>query len=112
MQNDDSNNGWNEWSNHVLAELRRLNENYESLRTVNEEIKTETGKLSGMQQDINLLKEWKSRVDDVMSPSQMSQMVSKIEELEKYKTKASTALIVINSIMAFAIGILGFFQGV
>jgi mRNA-degrading endonuclease RelE of RelBE toxin-antitoxin system len=28
----DNPNGWNEWSKHVLAELKRLNRGYENLR--------------------------------------------------------------------------------
>ena len=112
MQNEDGNSGWNEWSKHVLAELKRLNENYESLRGVNEEIKQEMVKLSGLEENINNLKEWKSRVDDVMSPVQMAQLSKKVEDLEKFKTSATTILVVINSLMVFAIGIIGFIKDI
>jgi len=108
----DNNSGWNEWSKHVLAELKRLNENYESLRSVNEEIKQEMAKLSGLEESISNLKEWKGRVDDVMSPIQMAQLIQKVEDLEKFKTTSTTIWVVINSLMAFAIGIVGYVKDI
>ena len=55
-------NGWNEWSRHVLKELERLNENYESLRNVNEEIKTELANVIGVRDDVEDLKAWRLRI--------------------------------------------------
>jgi len=37
----DTSNGWNEWSRHVLAELTRLNDGYESMRQQLESIRVE-----------------------------------------------------------------------
>jgi hypothetical protein len=41
----DDTNGWVPWSQHVLAELKRLNSCYEALRLDVEKIKVETGQL-------------------------------------------------------------------
>jgi len=42
---DDGSNGWNEWSRHVLAELRRLNDWCERLTETQQKILTEIATL-------------------------------------------------------------------
>jgi len=81
-------NGWNEWSRHVLRELERLNDNYESLRTVNEEIRAEITKVSSIQAEVDDIKEWKSRIDDVCSPAQLKDLSIEIDSLRDFKIKA------------------------
>ena len=51
-------NTWTQWSQHVLKELERLNENYESLRDVNQGIKEDIGKLGTLREDVAELKQW------------------------------------------------------
>tara|TARA_Y100000310_G_C20700397_1_gene829198 strand:+ start:5135 stop:5461 length:327 start_codon:yes stop_codon:yes gene_type:complete len=80
--------GWNEWSRHVLKELERLNDNYESLRAVNEDIKTEMTRISSMKVEVDDLKEWRSRIDDVCSPAQLRDLIQEIESLRDFKSKA------------------------
>lgn len=108
--NREDNDGWNEWSKHVLAELKRLNDNYESLRSVNEEIKQEikqeTIKLSSMEDSISSLKSWKAKFDDSITPSQITQLSKKVEELERFKITAVTIWAVIQSVTIFAAGFL------
>lgn len=41
----DDSNGWVPWSQHVLAELKRLNECYEALREDVQKIQVETAQL-------------------------------------------------------------------
>lgn len=45
MNNIKETNGWNEWSRHVLAEQKRLNECFEKLATKVEEIRIEIAML-------------------------------------------------------------------
>ena len=85
---DSGENGWNEWSRHVLKELERLNENYETLRKQNEEIKTEMNKISSLKNDIDDIKSWKNRLDDVASPIQLKEALTEIESLKIFKSKA------------------------
>tara|TARA_Y100000310_G_scaffold339018_2_gene430352 strand:- start:101 stop:427 length:327 start_codon:yes stop_codon:yes gene_type:complete len=84
----DQENGWNEWSRHVLKELERLNDNYESLRAVNEEIKTEMTRISSVKIEVDDLKEWRSRIDDICSPAQLRDLISEVESLRDFKSKA------------------------
>jgi DNA repair exonuclease SbcCD ATPase subunit len=100
----DNNSDWGEWSRHVLTELKRLNTNYESLRTVNEEIRQEMYRISTIETNISELREWKSRVDNSLTPNQMVQLSEKVNELEKFKIKAITVWAVIQSITMIAVG--------
>jgi DNA repair exonuclease SbcCD ATPase subunit len=125
------NNGWEQWSKHVLTELKRLNYNYDSLRKGNEEIKAELNKLSNLEEgiveikrwktkvdeDLNKiitiennteeLKDWKKRIDEIASPSQLSQNVSDIESLKNFKTVAITVWAVIQFATGLALAIIG-----
>jgi len=97
-------NDWNVWSRHVLAELKRLNENYESLKLMNEDIKKDIAKFSGMEESISELRDWRSRIDEIASPAQLQSLVDKVGELEKFKIKAITVWVVIQTITTIAIG--------
>jgi|TARA_R110002020_G_scaffold138910_1_gene309471 hypothetical protein len=97
---DQQSDGWNEWSRHVLRELERLNENYETLRSQNEEIKSEMNRISSIKGEVDELKLWRSRVDDVVSPSQLQNALQEIESLKIFKSKA----IAIFATVQFAMG--------
>ena len=83
-------NGWETWAKHVLKELERLNENYESLRTMNEDIKSELSKTSIALSELEEIKMWKNRIDDVFSPSQLKQLSTDVNSLKTFKVSAVT----------------------
>ena len=99
-------NGWNEWSKHVLKELERLNENYEGLRNMNEEIKTELTKVNTISDDIEELKLWRARIDDVLSPTQLKELSINVQQLMTFKIAAITTWAVVQTITVIAMGIL------
>ena len=103
---DSGQNGWNEWSKHILSELQRLNSNYESLRTMNEEIKTELTKLSGLEEGIGELKAWKLRIDEIASPSQLEELSKDVKSLKNFKTIAITVWAVFQGLTAIGISLL------
>jgi len=103
------NSGWNEWSIHVLKELERLNDNYESLRNVNEEIKSDLSKVATIRSEIDEIKLWRSRVDDVLSPTQMKELSSQVNDLLTFKTVAITTWAVVQTITMIAMGIIKIF---
>ena len=99
-------NSWGEWSIHVLAELKRLNANYESLRSMNEEIKSELVKLSGLEEGMGELKAWKAKLDEVASPSQVRQLMDEVQDLKSFKTTAITVWAVIQFLTTIALAFL------
>ena len=96
-------NGWNEWSRHVLKELERLNDNYEILRQMNEDIKSEMTKLGSLKTDIDDIKLWRSRIDDVASPTQLRDLVSEVENLKLFRGKAIAIFTTVQFLMAASV---------
>jgi|TARA_R110001583_G_scaffold16234_8_gene66214 hypothetical protein len=102
-------NGWNEWSRHILKELERLNENYEGLRIMNEEIKVELSRASSVKEEVLELKTWKKELDEVSSPTQLKELVEEVRSLKTFKTMAVTIWAVVQFLTAMAFGLSKFF---
>lgn len=101
----DGENGWNEWSKHILKELERLNDNYESLRVVNEEIKVELGHLASVKNDIDDIKVWRSKIEEVFSPTQLKELSNDVSSLKNFKTVAITIWAVVQFITSAVIAL-------
>ncbi len=102
-------NGWNEWSRHILKELERLNENYEGLRVMNEEIKVELSKASSAREEVMELKSWKKEIDEVSSPTQLKELIEEVRSLKTFKTMAITVWAVVQFLTAIAFGLAKYF---
>lgn len=138
-ENGSKSNGWNEWSKHVLKELERLNANYESLHDKIDSIKADVGeeiaivknditKVKAMQYTLDEMKQWKksyedeavlkttqelkswkTEVDEIMSPSQMKECKTDVDNLKTFKTQAVTIFLVAQALMAAAIALIKFY---
>ena len=62
------------------------------------------GDINGIGIDI-LIKTWKDKMDDVASPSQIKTALQEIEELKEFKTRSVTIFMVVQFLMAAAIGL-------
>lgn len=78
MAGRNSQNGWNEWSNVVLKELDRLNDNYTEIDNKMDFIKTELTKVKAVWNSIEEFREWKKSLEE-------KAIVQKVEELFKWK---------------------------
>lgn len=96
-------NGWNEYSRLVLEQLETLTLGIESIRNDMQDMKQELLIMKTKEDKVNDLKTWKEKIDEVASPTQMKEMVSDIQSLKEYKTKAITAFMVVQTIMALAL---------
>ena len=97
-------NGWNEYSKLVLKELETLADSIDSLRTEIQSVKQEIAKMQVREDKVNELKEWKSKMDDVATPTQIKDTLRQVEDLKLFKTKAITIFAVVQFCMAvFAI---------
>ena len=94
-------NGWNEYSRLVLKELETLGDGIESLRNEIQHVKQEIAKMQVREDKVDELKEWKEKVDEVCSPTQLKELVAEIESLKTFKTKAITIFAVVQFGMAF-----------
>jgi hypothetical protein len=88
--------GWNEWSKHVILELERLNKNYESLKDSIESLHI-------ISSSIEEIKDWKSDVSEVWSPSQMKNAIKEIEENKTFKTQVKTSFLIANIVWGLVI---------
>ena len=95
-----SQNGWNEYSRLVLKELETLTHGITNLNHEIQDIKNEIALIKDREDKVDTLKAWKDKVDDVISPSQLKNLVIEMSDLKSFKTRAITIFAVIQFIMA------------
>lgn len=101
---DGSQNGWNEYSRLVLKELETLADGIDGLRTELVEVKQELAKMQVREDKVIEIKEWKEKIDEVASPTQLGNALKELEDLKQFKTKAIT----IFAVVQFAMGAIVF----
>jgi uncharacterized coiled-coil DUF342 family protein len=100
MSNDSNQNGWNEYSRLVLKELENLATNIDALKDELQEVKQEIAKMQVREDKVDEIKQWKEKIDEVVSPTQLSTLVKEVETLKLFKTKAITTFAVVQFLMA------------
>ena len=98
-----SDNGWTEYSRLVLKELETLASGIESLRIELQEVKQELAKMQVREDKVDDLKQWKEKIDEVASPTQLKEALKEVEDLKLFKTKAITVFAVIQFAMAIIV---------
>ena len=106
---NENQNGWNEYSKLVLKELETLADGIDSLRGEIQEVKQEMVKIQAKEDRIDDIKQWKERLDEVASPSQIKSLVSEVDSLKTFKTKAVTIFAVVQFAMAATVWALNVF---
>lgn len=97
---------WTEWSQHVLKELERLNQSYETLRNKIESLQHSISEMASHQTGVEELKTWKKEMDAVMSPPQLNELQKTVDDLKIFKVKAITIWAVIQIIIAIILAVL------
>lgn len=103
---DPAQNSWNEYSRLVLKELETLAIGINSLRHEVADLKQEIAELRLKEDKVKELRDWKDKIDDVASPSQLREHIKKIDELNQFKTKAITIFAVVQFAMGIAIAMM------
>jgi len=88
MSDDSNQNGWNEYSRLVLKELESLSDSIDNLNTQLQAVRQELAEIRAREDRIDDLKTWKEKLDEVASPTQLKELVVKVEELNSFKIKA------------------------
>ena len=102
----DQSNSWNEYSKLVLKELETLAIGISNLSTEIQDIKREIALIKDREDKVDKLQAWKDKVSEIVSPSQLAEMVKELKELKEFKTKAITIFVVIQTIMGIAMTLL------
>ena len=88
---------WGEYSNLVLKELERLNENYDKMRSDIDsrfnELNQKLTEVKNIEGKVNSHSVWLEKVNDVWSPSQMKEAK---DEIYKQKTRWVAAIAIIS----------------
>ena len=64
MSGNGKQNGWNEYSRLVLAELEKLNKRVDELSQETNGIRQDIAKSEQIKDEINTLKNWKNNIDE------------------------------------------------
>lgn len=103
-------NNWNEYSKLVLKELETLAVGISNLSNEIQELKREIALIKDREDKVEKIQEWKDKVSEIVSPSQLNDMVKEVKELKDFKTKAITIFAVVQAIMAIAMAIVNYFK--
>jgi len=100
---------WGQYSRLVLQQLETLSNGIEALRTELQDVKSQLTELKAKEDRVQDLKDWKEKIDEIASPSQLQNALQDIEDLKVFKTKAITIFAGIQFLMASAIAFSKFF---
>ena len=93
-------NGWNEYSKLVIAELERLNDGITNLNTEIQDLKQQILELKVKEDFAKELWKWKQAVDEVASPTQLKYTIKDVAALKTFKTQAITIWAVVQLVTA------------
>tara|TARA_R110002110_G_scaffold16_3_gene76 strand:- start:1650 stop:1970 length:321 start_codon:yes stop_codon:yes gene_type:complete len=93
---------WDQYSRLVLQQLETLSNGIEALRGELQDVKNQLTELKAKEDRVQDLKDWKEKIDEVASPSQLQNALQEIEDLKTFKTKAVTIFAGVQFLMAMA----------
>ena len=101
----DGDSGWESYSRLVLQQLETLSKGIDAQREELLTVKQQLVELKVKEDKVQDLKDWKEKIDEVASPTQLKSALSEIDDLKVFKTKAVTlfAVIQVGIAMAYAI---------
>lgn len=100
---DEKTNGWNEYSKLVLKELETLAESMEVLQRELQEVRRDIARIETREAKVDEMREWKSKMEEVVSPAQLKDMFKEHKENREFMIRAVTIFGVIQFLMAGAV---------
>ena len=94
---------WDQYSRLVLRELETLAQGITALREQITDLKSEIAELKAKEDKVQDLVQWKSRIDEISSPTQLKEMQHSVNELKTFKTTAVTVFAVVQTLMAITV---------
>ena len=98
---------WMQYIKVVLSEVKELNSNIKSLEEKISELKNDmitlSAHYSAKDHKVKELEEWKKKIDEVASPTQLGSLANQVDELKTFKAKAITVFAVVQFGMAAAL---------
>ena len=100
---------WDQYSRLVLQQLETLSNGIEALRGELQDVKNQLTELKAKEDKVQDLKDWKEKIDEIASPSQLQSALKEIEDLKVFKTKAVTIFAGVQFLMALIVGLSRYF---
>ena len=98
----DNDLGWESYSRLVLQQLESLSKGIDALRDELLDVKQQLAELKVKEDKVQELKDWKEKIDEVASPTQLKAALQDIDQLKLFQTKAVTVFTVVQVIIALA----------
>jgi len=105
MTDSDKQNGWNEYSKLVLKELESLADSIDNLNGQIQGVRETLTEMKVKESRVDELKAWKEKVDEICSPTQLKELVEKVDTLNSFKIKAIGAFVAAQ----FAMGVIAWY---
>ena len=109
MSGNGKQNGWNEYSRLVLAELEKLNKRVDELSQETNGIRQDIAKSEQIKDEKNTLKNRKNNIDEVSSPTQLKELQKEVSDLKTFKTMSTTVWVVVQIIFGIAATLFGLY---
>lgn len=103
MSADNSSNGWSEYSRMVLKELETLADSVDVLRNELQTAKRDITKIETRESKVDEIKEWKAKMDEVVSPVQLKDIIKEHKENREFMIRAVTVIAIIQFIITSAV---------
>ena len=84
----------------VLTQLQALSQAIDGLRADLQVVRQEMVRIKAGEDRVTELREWKRNIDEVISPTQLQNLVTQVNDLNNFKTKAITVFAVVQFAMA------------
>jgi TolA-binding protein len=94
-------NGWETYSKLVLQQLETLSGGIEALRAELQDVKGQLTELKAKEDRVQDIKVWKEKMDEVASPSQLKTVLTQLDDLKVFKTKAITIFMIAQALTGF-----------
>jgi len=95
--------GWNEYSKLVLEQLESLSVSIDALRGDMQEMRQELAVMKSKEDKVVELRNWKEKIDEVTSPTQLQTLVNQVQDLKDFKTKAITIFMIAQALTGFIV---------
>ena len=98
---------WSQYIKVLLTEIKEINVNVKNLEERIADLKndmiTMSAQYSAKDDKVHELEEWKKKIDEVASPTQLGVLSKEVDELKTFKAKAITVFAVVQFGMAAAL---------
>jgi conjugal transfer/entry exclusion protein len=92
---------WNEYSKLVLKELERLANGIENLQNQIQSVKNDMLRYSENENKLNQIMEWKKKIEDITTPTQLKNVFQEVDDLKSFKLKMVTLFLFLQFSMGF-----------